>query len=198
MAEVGAVGKNGKNMQQKYKYRSIDDMYNALQPALSKHRVFITPEILERDEQKLEKGYKVRLTVKYKVYAEDGSFIECITQGECIDYSDKATNKALTAAFKYMCIQLFCIAVEGDEDADSQSPSITEVKEKPQRKNHAPKTKDSYIVEGGRFEGQDINDIDKEELVSFIKKTNEYAENNNLDAPIWFKNLEKEAMKRGL
>jgi hypothetical protein len=36
-----------------------------------------------------------------------------------MDSGDKATNKAMSAAFKYACLQAFCIPTEGDNDADA-------------------------------------------------------------------------------
>jgi hypothetical protein len=41
-----------------------------------------------------------------------------------MDSGDKATNKAMSAAYKYMAMQLFCIPTEGDNDADSSTHEI--------------------------------------------------------------------------
>ena len=46
MAEVKAVGKNQKNLQQNYSYRGIDDIANEMHTILSKYKIFVTPEIL--------------------------------------------------------------------------------------------------------------------------------------------------------
>lgn len=136
MADLGAVAKGGVNGQQNYRFRKVDDIYNKLQPALFKNGVFIIPQVLESHEQTFEsaKGtrqMRVKLKVKYVIYADDGSFVEAIAEGESIDSSDKATNKAFTAAFKYMLIQAFCIAVEEVEDADEHSPEIPQDKKAP-------------------------------------------------------------------
>ena len=48
MAEIGAVGKNSRNEQQRFMYRGIDAVMNAINPALIKHRLFVVPEILEQ------------------------------------------------------------------------------------------------------------------------------------------------------
>lgn len=127
MAKVGAIGKSGYNEHSKYKFRSIDDIYNKLQPVLAEVGVFFTPQVLESHEDQFQsaKGtnqVRIRLRVKYLIYADDGSNLEAIVEGEAIDTSDKATNKALTAAFKYMLIQIFCIAIEGQDDADQETP----------------------------------------------------------------------------
>jgi hypothetical protein len=56
--------------------------------------------------------------------------------GEAMDSSDKSTNKAEAAAFKYACFQAFCIPTEADNDADAHTPEpapkkATTAKEKP-------------------------------------------------------------------
>lgn len=132
MQEVGAVGKGGYNAFDKYKFRSIDDIYNALQPVLAKNGVFIIPRIISSIENTIQSQagkdqIRIKLKVEYKICAPDGSFIESIFEGEGIDRSDKATNKAAQASFKYMVSQLFCLAFEGMEDADKESPEIGKI-----------------------------------------------------------------------
>ena len=100
IADVGAVGKDKMNKQQGFKFRSIDDVYNALHPALAKNKVVIVPDILEREVEKLQtaKGtlmHHVTCTIKFTFYAEDGSSIESTLVGEALDMGDKATNKAM-------------------------------------------------------------------------------------------------------
>lgn len=127
MQEVGAIGKSGFNSFDKYKFRSIEDIYNALQPALSKNGIFIVPRVLDSKENTVQTKagadqVRVKVKVEYQVCASDGSSIVSVFEGEGIDRSDKATNKAMQAAFKFMCSQLFCLAFEGMEDADKDSP----------------------------------------------------------------------------
>ena len=52
--------------------------------------------------------------------------------GEAMDSSDKATNKAMSAAYKYACIQTFSIPVTGEPDADADSPQVPADTEKAQ------------------------------------------------------------------
>lgn len=127
MEEVPAIGKNKTNEQQHFKFRGIDDVMNALQPLLSKNKVFIVPEILEqiREERTTSKGGNLIYSIckiKYKFYAEDGSFIEAITIGEGMDSGDKATNKAMAIAMKYALFQVFCIPTEEIKDPDLETP----------------------------------------------------------------------------
>jgi hypothetical protein len=55
------------------------------------------------------------------VSAEDGSKHTVKTFGEAMDSGDKATNKAMSAAYKYAAFQAFAIPTEGDNDADAQT-----------------------------------------------------------------------------
>lgn len=115
MEDIGAVGKNDKNKTQGFMYRGIDAVMNAINPALVKNHVFVVPEVLEqqRTERQTNKGgtlfYSI-CKIKFSFFAEDGSHIEAITVGEGMDSGDKATNKAMSIAFKYACFQVFCIS----------------------------------------------------------------------------------------
>jgi hypothetical protein len=130
MSEIGAIGKNNRNAQQQYNFRGVDDVYNALQPALVKNGVFVAPMILSSETkelmQKTDSGkdrilHKTVLTSRFRFYASDGSFIEADALGEAIDYADKSSNKAMSVAFKYVCFQVFCIATKELYDSDSET-----------------------------------------------------------------------------
>lgn len=129
MAEVGAIGKNSKNTQQGFMFRGIDAVMNAINPALVKYKMFIVPTILEqtREERVTSKGniliYSV-CKVKYTFYAEDGSSIDAVVIGEGMDSGDKATNKAMSIAFKYACFQVFCIPTEEMVDPDAECHEV--------------------------------------------------------------------------
>lgn len=127
MAEIGAIGKNSQNEKQGFMYRGVDAVMNALNPAFIKHRLFVTPEVIsqKREERVTEKGknliYSI-LLVKYTFYAEDGSSVFVIVPGEGMDSGDKASNKAMSSAFKYACFQTFCIPTEEMKDPDAETP----------------------------------------------------------------------------
>jgi hypothetical protein len=128
MGDIGAISKDKTNSQQGYKFRGVDDVYGALQPVLVKHRVFPVPMILEeRREDKLSsKGNALIYTIlrmKYRLYADDGSFVECEVIGEGMDSGDKSANKAMSVAYKYAMFQLLCIPTEA-VDPDSESHTI--------------------------------------------------------------------------
>lgn len=126
MNDVSAVGKDSKNVQQNYNFRGIDAVMNALHPAMVKNRIFVVPEVLEqqREERQSKNGkliYSI-CKIKYTFFADDGSNVNAIVIGEGMDSGDKATNKAMSAAFKYACFQVFCIPTEDIVDPDAETP----------------------------------------------------------------------------
>lgn len=168
MADIGAVGKNTKNTQQGFMFRGIDAVMNALNPALIKHKVFVVPEILEqnREERTTSKGNALIYSIckiKYTFYAEDGSSLSAVVIGEGMDSGDKATNKAMSIAFKYACFQVFCIPTEEmkADDPDNTTPEETKAK-KPSEKTATPKQIELIVSICKKLYPD--NEIDVEEL----------------------------------
>ena len=118
------ISKDQKNLQQGYKFRGIDDVYNAVSPLLAEHGLCILPRMLARvcEERVNQKGtalFYVTVEAEFDLVAsEDGSSHTIKTFGEAMDSGDKATNKAMSAAYKYAIMQCFAIPTEGDNDAD--------------------------------------------------------------------------------
>ncbi len=107
------IGKDSENTFDRYKFRGIDAVYNALAPLLAKHGLCVLPRIIERDcqERVSKKGdpmFYVTVTAEFDFVAEsDGSIHTVRTYGEAMDRSDKATNKAMSAAYKYAAFMAF-------------------------------------------------------------------------------------------
>lgn len=123
--EMPAVPKGQENKEQGYKFRGIDDVLAVARPLLGKHGVVIVPSVVERlyATRTTRNGYvqhEVNLHVRYTIYGPTGDQIDASTWGEGTDSGDKATNKAMTAAFKYLLFQL--LAVGGDADSDHSTP----------------------------------------------------------------------------
>ena len=128
IADCPAIAKDSRNTQGNgYMYRGIDAVMNVFQPLLAKHKIFVVPQVLEtiREERVTSKGsnliYSI-LRVKYTFFAEDGTSVEAVVQGEGMDSGDKASNKAMSAAFKYAMFQVFCIPTEEMKDFDAETP----------------------------------------------------------------------------
>lgn len=130
LSKIG-ISKDRRNTQGSgYNFRGIDDIYNALAPALSRHGLCILPRVLSRDcvERTSKSGgalFYTTLDVEFDfVAAEDGSKHTVRVIGEAMDSGDKSTNKAMSAAYKYACLQAFSIPTEGDNDADAQTHEV--------------------------------------------------------------------------
>lgn len=191
MKEVGAIGKNQKNQQQGFMFRGIDAVMNAINPALIKNKVFVVPEALEqvREERQTKAGTNLIYSVckmKYTFYAEDGSFVEAVVIGEGMDSGDKATNKAMSIAFKYACFQVFCIPTEEMKDPDEEchevepkkkqrSESVAVADKKLQRIDAVQLETLKNILAGNGIEEKTVLDLYK--LKSLEEVTNQKFEN---------------------
>ena len=132
LAKVG-IGKDRKNDQQGYKFRGIDDVYNALSALISEAKLCLLPRVTSREltERQTQRGgvlFYVVCGVDFDlISAVDGSKHTVHVIGEAMDSGDKATNKAMSAAYKYMAMQVFCIPTEGDNDADATTHVVKPV-----------------------------------------------------------------------
>jgi len=127
LAEVDSVGK-GKTSVGKFsfKYRSIDDVMNALHSAFAAHGVFMTQELLEHTMEVVEgRGLHHIAKYRFRFYAIDGSYVECISGGECIENGDKGLGKTASYALKTCLLQTFLIPTEDDsKDPDSTNQPL--------------------------------------------------------------------------
>jgi len=132
MRAVGAVGKHGKNEQQGYAYRSIDDVMAALHPLLADAGIVLlrrdkSHEITERQSRGGGTLYLATLTTEWVFTAGDGSNESITATGQGIDSSDKALNKAAAASYKYALTAAFCIPTEDlavlDADRETLEPA---------------------------------------------------------------------------
>jgi len=138
MKEISPIAKEKKNKEQGFAYRGVDDVMNELNPILAKHNVFIYPEVIasQRSERQTKSGstllYSI-LTIKYHFATDDGSEVCTTVIGEGMDSGDKASNKAMAVAFKYACLQMFCIPTEDIDDPDKETPPQLKPKEPPKQ-----------------------------------------------------------------
>ena len=187
MSEVGAIEKTRTNTQGSgYKFRGIDDVYGALQPLLHKHGVFFVPTVLEsdREERQSKAGgtliYTV-LKVKYTFFADDGSTFESVVTGEAMDSGDKSSNKAMSAALKYVLLQVFCIPTEEEKDTEYHSP---EVLPKPGTVGAAVVTKpvpngradSGYFIDFGKWNRKSLEQVLRDEGPDSIAEYISYLE----------------------
>ncbi len=126
---AGHIGKDQQNLQQGFRYRGIDDVYNALHDLFGKYGVYCTSEILEksREERPTNKGGILAFTtlrMRYTFWAEDGSSNSTVVEGEGMDSGDKSSNKAMAAAHKYALLQAFLIPTDETKDPDAETHEL--------------------------------------------------------------------------
>jgi hypothetical protein len=124
--EMEGVSKSQRNIDQGYNFRGIDDVMKALHPLLGKYGVIVVPNVIERVYEEIHSakgtlGHCAHLHVEWTFYGPTGDSFTASTWGEGSDYSDKATNKAATAALKYVLVPTFAIS-DLSEDGDASSP----------------------------------------------------------------------------
>ena len=106
------IGKTRKNAHQGYNFRGVDEVMNAFAPLLADAGLYLRPAYSERSvvERQGKSGALIYVTVKGDfTFTDDAG--EAVTvgpfYGEAMDSGDKATNKAMAAAFKYAMFQTF-------------------------------------------------------------------------------------------
>ncbi|MEU4986606.1 ERF family protein [Streptomyces sp. NPDC021969] len=128
MRDAMPVGKDRENKQQNYNFRGIDDVMSAMAGPMRTHGVFILPTIADHQQQRDGKMTRVLINMRYRVYGPAGDCLIAEVPGEAFDFADKATNKAQSAALKYLLFTLFMLPVDGRsiDDGDRHHPEPPE------------------------------------------------------------------------
>ena len=138
MAEIGAIPKTRRNVNQNYPFRGIEDVLAALHPVLTKYGIMLEPQMtFHRNETVQEPAapgrgprtiFRSFVGMELTFTAPDGSTATFSMPGEGQDFGgDKATAKAESMAYKYAILLGFAVPVDerGIEDGDrdeSQAP----------------------------------------------------------------------------
>lgn len=196
MSEVGHISKDRKNDFQGYKFRGIEDMYAAIHPVFIKNGVFCAPEVLDYTATEVEKinkagevqiSYRVVSRIRHRFYADDGSSVDVTTLGEGIDTSDKASNKAMSAAMKYAFIELLSIPTQDISDSDRENPEAGKTVKRSSGMpaiqpaqpdwNDGSHNKDvGYRIPFGKWNKRTIEEVPMHELKSYVTYLEKTAE----------------------
>jgi hypothetical protein len=142
--ELAAMGisKDRRNTQgASFNFRGIDDVMDVLAPLLPKYNLVMLPRAVSRhqEERQSKSGgalFYTDVVMEYDlVSAIDGSKHTISMFGEAMDSSDKSTNKAESAAFKYACFQAYCIPVQGTPEADAETPEAAPSQKSQQKRS---------------------------------------------------------------
>lgn len=130
IADVKPVSKDQRNEQQRFLYRGIDGVLNAVGPALRAHGVFITAELGKLEVGTVEVGKDrkpmayVMLHCRYHFNGPRGDAVITEVAAEAMDSGDKAVSKAWSVALRTALLQVFAIPTdEPDPDASSYERS---------------------------------------------------------------------------
>lgn len=148
-----------------FNFRGIDDVYNAVGPLLAKHGLVIMPRCVNRECVERVSGngkalFYVTVSAEFDFISSNDESKHTVSMfGEAMDSGDKATNKAMSAAYKYAIFQTFCIPVEGDNDADASTHTV-----KPKVVESLTDEQESQIIDLATEVGADL-----ETLTNFYK-----------------------------
>ena len=123
MRSVDHVGKGDFNSHQKFSFRGIDGVLNAVGPALREHNVVVYPRLhdVAYEEVKTSGGKAstaCRVVVDYVFASADGSTVETRVAAESWDTGDKAMPKAMSVAMRTALIQALALPTD-EPDPDS-------------------------------------------------------------------------------
>jgi len=125
MKDCTAVAKRDRNEHQRFLFRGIDAVVNAVGPILRKHGVIVAPNVehVSYDLVQTSTGKPAtacRVLVTYSFYAGDGSSIDTRVAAEAWDNGDKAAPKAMSVAFRTALLQALALPTD-EPDPDSHS-----------------------------------------------------------------------------
>ena len=126
MADVRHVAKRDVNQHQRFHFRGIDAVVNAVGPVLRERKVIVLPQVRDVTyEQVATSGGKAstacRVLVDYVfVSGVDGSTLTATVAAESWDTGDKATPKAMSVAFRTALLQALALPTD-EPDPDSHT-----------------------------------------------------------------------------
>lgn len=143
MEDCKGVAKRDRNEHQKFMFRGIDAVVNAVGPILRKHGVIVAPNVenVHYDVVQTSTGKPAtacRVLVTYTFYATDGSSIDCRVAAEAWDAGDKAAPKAMSVAFRTALLQALALPTdEADPDSQTYERAPAPHREPPPRQQEA-------------------------------------------------------------
>lgn len=125
MRSVQSVSKDDFNTHQKFNFRGIDAVVNAVGPALREHEVIVMPTVQQVEYAAVttsnnKAATATRLLVTYTFYGPDGDSASTTVAGEAWDHGDKATPKAMSVAMRIALLQALALPTDQpDPDHDT-------------------------------------------------------------------------------
>lgn len=155
MDDCTHVAKRDRNEHQRFLFRGIDAVVNAVGPILRKHQVTVRPVVqsVVYDNVQTSTGKPAtacRVVVDYIFGAADGSELTATVAAEAWDNGDKAAPKAMSVAFRTALLQTLALPTD-EPDPDSQTF----------QRDHAPQ----------RPAGKPITDTQSKRMYALLKES---------------------------
>lgn len=137
MDDVKVVAKRDRNVEQRFSFRGVDAVVNAVGPIVREHRLKVVPKLVSVEHQYLSMGEGKRapdyvtVVVEYEWRGPSGDTVSTITPGAAMDWGDKAVAKAMSVAYRTMLIQALMLPTD-EIDPDAETFDV----------DHGPQTSD--------------------------------------------------------
>lgn len=137
MADITVVKKEDRNESQRFNFRGIDAVLNAVGPALRKHGVVVLPTVEDHFYEVATSASgkpmgHVIVRVAYTFHGPAGDTLSCTVIGESMDTGDKAGAKAMSVAFRTALLQALALPTD-EPDPDSESYERAPAKKAPKK-----------------------------------------------------------------
>ena len=137
MDDCTHVAKRDRNEHQRFLFRGIDAVVNAVGPILRKHAVTVRPVVqsVVYDNVQTSTGKPAtacRVVVDYVFSAKDGSEVTATVAAEAWDNGDKAAPKAMSVAFRTALLQTLALPTD-EPDPDAHTYERAQPKRAPRR-----------------------------------------------------------------
>lgn len=125
MEQVQTIRKTGRNNDQHYNFRGIDEVLSAVGPALRAHNVTVIPtaESVEMERYQTKSGALMQgviVKMRYTVYGPAGDSFAGSAYGQAADSGDKSIPKAESVAYRVFLLQALTVPTD-DPDPDQYS-----------------------------------------------------------------------------
>ncbi len=122
LADVGPVLKSQVNTHQKYNFRGIDQVLNAVHDIFARHQVYPVSSVKQfalrdcmttgTEKTAPRPTREATMVINFRFYAPDGSYVDTEVPGEALDTSDKTTPKAMSVALRIALIQMLLMRTD--------------------------------------------------------------------------------------
>lgn len=134
MSELDYIQKSEKTVNNQYRFVSHDQVAAAIHPQLVKQGIVIVPStksisqeefaVMQKGERIIQQRTQVCLATRFVNVEYPQDAVEIETWGYALDSSDKGPGKAVSYAYKYALLKMFCLETGDDPDEVAQPASI--------------------------------------------------------------------------